>query len=176
MAFAMGLLALYPEEQEKLYREIIDLQADPQAETPYSDFGMFRRVQAVINETLRLYPPVIGIPKVVTSDQDVVLPTDSRGPAKGAPLHIAAGTHFTLDVQSMHYDRKSSYTRLLDASLTPSNIAEYWPEPEEFQPDRFIDSDGYKWNRDAFIPFSAGARSCIGSKFAQVRLSWTLRE
>ncbi len=48
--------------------------------------------------------------------------------------------------------------------------ASLWSEPETFKPDRFIDTDDYKWNRDAFIPFSAGARSCVGQKFSQVEI------
>jgi len=51
--------------------------------------------------------------------------------------------------------------------------AHYWPEPELFKPDRFIDTEEYRWNRDAFVPFSAGARSCVGQKFAQVEIVCT---
>lgn len=49
-------------------------------------------------------------------------------------------------------------------------LAYYWPEPEEFKPDRFIDTETYKYDRDAFIPFSSGARSCVGRKFAEVEM------
>lgn len=49
-------------------------------------------------------------------------------------------------------------------------IAFYWPAPEEFKPDRFIDTETYKYDRDAFIPFSSGARSCVGRKFAEVEM------
>lgn len=48
--------------------------------------------------------------------------------------------------------------------------AYYWPEPEEFKPDRFIDTEEYKYDRDAFVPFSSGARSCVGRKFAEVEM------
>lgn len=49
-------------------------------------------------------------------------------------------------------------------------VAVYWPEPEEFKPERFIDTDEYKWDRDSFMPFSAGARACIGRKFSEVEM------
>jgi len=45
--------------------------------------------------------------------------------------------------------------------------ARYYPEPEKFNPDRFI---GNNWNKDAFLAFSLGARSCIGRKFAEVEV------
>jgi hypothetical protein len=38
--------------------------------------------------------------------------------------------------------------------------AKYWPDPYEFRPSRFLEN----YNKDAFIPFSAGARSCIGQR------------
>ena len=36
--------------------------------------------------------------------------------------------------------------------------ARYWDDPYTFKPERFLG----KWDKDAFIPFSGGARSCIG--------------
>jgi len=39
----------------------------------------------------------------------------------------------------------------------------YWKDPEEFRPQRFREN----WPRDAFLPFSGGARGCIGRRFAE---------
>ena len=42
---------------------------------------------------------------------------------------------------------------------------EFWPEPEQFQPERFREApEGL--HRFAYIPFGAGPRLCIGSQFA----------
>jgi hypothetical protein len=41
------------------------------------------------------------------------------------------------------------------------NLAKYWENPHSFNPDRFLKPD---WNKDAFLPFSAGARACLGRK------------
>ncbi len=106
MAFAFGLLALYPEEQEKLYKEIKELMPDDEAEIPYSDYPLFTRALAVTNETLRIFPPVIGIPKQVTPLQDTILPCSEKGPKGATRLVLPAGTHLSLEVQAMHHDRK----------------------------------------------------------------------
>ena len=57
---------------------------------------------------------------------------------------IPQGTGIVLHVPGLHYNPK------------------YWPEPEKYDPTRFLAKD---WPRDAFLPFSLGARSCIGRKF-----------
>jgi len=45
----------------------------------------------------------------------------------------------------------------------------YWGEDAaDFRPSRFIDTDDYKWPRDAFLAFSAGSRGCIGKQAAVV--------
>jgi len=43
-----------------------------------------------------------------------------------------------------------------------------WANPDAFDPDRFQTDDGKKCMREAFIPFSAGARVCTGAGFAMV--------
>lgn len=51
---------------------------------------------------------------------------------------------------------------------------ELWPEPEKFIPERFS-QDGKK-NRDscAYIPFGAGPRACLGTRFAQIEMKLIL--
>lgn len=50
--------------------------------------------------------------------------------------------------------------------LTPGRraAARYWADPHTFAPARFLARD---WPRDAFAPFSAGPRACLGRKFSE---------
>lgn len=48
-----------------------------------------------------------------------------------------------------------------------------WPDPERFDPDRFCGPDSAQRSR-AFIPFSAGARRCIGEYFSFVEMQMHL--
>ncbi|KAH6911859.1 cytochrome P450 [Coprinopsis sp. MPI-PUGE-AT-0042] len=138
LCFAFALLALHQEEQERLYQAC--LRVTEQKFPVYDDIPLLSRSMAVFYETLRLFPPVTGILKVAA--EDTTLTIGNQLGEKTVP--VPKGTRVTIDTAGLHYNPR------------------YWPDPEEFKPDRFLDPD---WPRDAFLPFSAGPRVCIGRKF-----------
>jgi len=62
LSFAVALLATHQEEQEELYKHVRSVVPDGRLPT-YHDVPRLTRVLAVINETLRLYSPVIQVVK-----------------------------------------------------------------------------------------------------------------
>jgi len=140
LAFTFGLLALYQDEQEKLYQHIMRVLPDGRV-PEYDEMGKFTYSLAVFYETLRLYPPVVGVGKSCVEDTTVPV---SGGVYGQSSILIPAGTGVSLSFVGLHYNPR------------------YWPEPKEFRPERFMKND---WPRDAFLPFSSGARACIGRKF-----------
>lgn len=142
LCFTLALLALYPDEQEKLYQHIISVVPDGRTPT-YEQMPLLTHTMAVFNETLRMFPAVTIIPKR-TAEDTTLTTTNSRGETIVVP--IPEGTDVHINVPGLHYNPK------------------YWADPHEFKPDRFLSND---WNKDAFIPFSGGPRACLGRKFAE---------
>ena len=71
LAWTLALLAAYPEFQEMAFQEIIE--NDPAGDTTVIDYPKFRFILACYFETLRLFPPVQQIPKIVAEDLHVVV-------------------------------------------------------------------------------------------------------
>ncbi|OJT02987.1 Cytochrome P450 4X1 [Trametes pubescens] len=141
LAYAFILLALYPDEQEKLYQAIKTTLSDDR--TPeYHEFSSFAYSMAVFNETLRLFPPVITIPKQSAEDTSFTT-TNAAGEKRTIP--VPKGTYVTVHTPGLH------------------NNPKYWVDPDAFKPERFLTD----YPRDAFLPFSGGPRGCIGRGFSE---------
>jgi cytochrome P450 len=92
--------------------------------------------RAVIHETLRLYPVVWMTARRAIND-DVI-----------GGVHIPAGSSVGILMYMTHRD------------------PEIWPNPEGFDPTRFLGAHGGGPQRCHFIPFTAGRRICLGNTFA----------
>ncbi|EGO29677.1 hypothetical protein SERLADRAFT_433647 [Serpula lacrymans var. lacrymans S7.9] len=143
LCFSLAMLALYPDEQEIIYNQIRSVLPDGRMpEQTYEDMPRLTRSLAVFNETLRMFPPVTGIPKTSVEDATFVVPNAA---GENTTVTVPQGSVMDLDVAGLHYNPR------------------YWEEPHTFKPSRFLGD----WNRDAFIPFSAGYRGCVGRKFSE---------
>ncbi|ESK89553.1 cytochrome p450 [Moniliophthora roreri MCA 2997] len=143
LCFAFALLALYEDEQEKLYEDIMSVC--PDGIPTYDDMPKLTRSMAVIYETLRLFPSVVGVPKRAAEDTSFTL--SRRDGKETKDIAVPKGTEIVVHTTGVHYNPR------------------YWKDPHEFRPERFLDGN---WPRDAFIPFSVGARSCLGRRFSEI--------
>lgn len=92
----------------------------------------------VLKETLRLYPPAWMIEREAVAD-------DAFGPWRIPARTIVAASPWTLHRQP-----------------------QWWPNPEGFDPDRFLPEAAASRPRYAYIPFGLGPRVCIGAGFAMM--------
>ncbi|KAG8812952.1 hypothetical protein FRC17_001739, partial [Serendipita sp. 399] len=99
LAFVIGLLALYPDIQEKLYQHIRENVADPYGSPTYNEIPALNYCLAVFYEGLRMFPLVPVIPKRTTSPE--TLRTVNN---KGEPVVISVpqDTPVNLAVPALH--------------------------------------------------------------------------
>lgn len=133
LSWALYLMALYPEWQDKLADEAQALE-----ECDFAVMGKLRLSRDVFRETLRLYPPV---PMMVR---------ESACPEQMRERDIRKGSQLVISPWHLH-----RHERL-------------WDNPDGFDPTRWQTENGKACQREAFIPFSAGARVCPGAGFAMI--------
>ncbi|XP_058141698.1 cytochrome P450 3A29-like isoform X3 [Dasypus novemcinctus] len=143
LSFIAYNLATHPEVQEKLQEEIEAAFPD-KAEPTYEALFQMEYLDMVVNETLRLFPPVGRLERVCKKSAEI------NGVA------IPQGTAVIVPTYVLHRD------------------PEQWPEPEEFRPERFDRDRKAALDPYAFLPFGAGPRNCIGMRFALLSLKAAL--
>jgi cytochrome P450 len=102
-----------------------------------SHVGKLKYVDAVINETMRLDPVVPNIGRALTR------------PLTIAGRELPAGVTIAPCIYLVH------------------RRPELWPDPEQFNPDRFLET---RQSPYSFFPFGGGARRCLGAAFATYQM------
>jgi len=135
-AAALGW-ALYLMASDRQVQQRLAAEAATLPANPgFGDLSRLRFARDVFRETLRLYPPVPMMVRATTR------------PERFRNRDIAPGSQV---VVSPWYLQRNP---------------DLWARPDEFDPDRFAGEIGRKCLREAYIPFSAGARVCPGAGFA----------
>jgi cytochrome P450 len=133
------LLALHPAVERRLHAE---LDAVLSGRSPdFDDFPALPYLRQVIDETMRLYPPLPVMMRTVAAD-DVVC---------GRP--IPRRSIVTIAPWIIHRHRR------------------LWDEPDRFDPDRFSPENARSRSRYAYIPFSIGPHICTGAPLSIVQMT-----
>ncbi|KAI5983159.1 cytochrome P450 monooxygenase CYP63 [Pisolithus marmoratus] len=159
LTYVTYFLALHPDVAKKLRQEVAHVCGD-QPPT-YENIRKMKYMKAVIDETLRLFPPV---------------PLNQRQSRPVSCTLPPPDPTFTVDSQRPLYMPKST-TFFYSTLLVQRNRALWGPDADEFDPDRWIDPKRlsmYTSNPTMFTPFSAGPRICIGQNYAYNEASYFL--
>ncbi|KAE8742609.1 Cytochrome P450 CYP4, partial [Frankliniella occidentalis] len=143
ITFILYALSVNPEIQEMAYREVTSVVGDETRHLTNQDLAQMKYLERVIKEGMRLYPsvPVFGR----SIKEDLALEMDGK-------RVVPAGATVAICPYVLH--RKESL----------------WPDPERFDPDRFLPENSVGRHAFAYLPFSAGPRNCIGQKFAMLEM------
>ena len=136
------LLALHPWAEERVEAELDAVLGERSPQT--DDLSKLVYTRKVIDEAMRLYPPLPVMPRIATAD-DVVC--GRRIPRKSVVVVLP---------WVVHRHRK------------------LWRDPDVFDPERFAADEVAARSRYAYLPFSVGPHICIGATLAMIEILITV--
>ena len=163
VSWTLHLLSLHPDKQEKVAAEVRSVLGSPTSGTnrivSKRTISQMPYLDAVIKESMRLYPVAPFIVRKLTTD--VTIPMDEKhngdnvGNNKLKTMSMPATAFACIWIYALHRNPR------------------LWDRPDEFLPERWIDPalrslDVGQREYGAYIPFAMGPRNCLGQPLAQV--------
>ncbi len=105
-------------------------------EPAFSDLVNLPYTRMVIDEAMRIYPPAWGFSRQALADDEL------------GGFHLPRGWLAFVIPYVLH------------------RLPAFWPDPEVFDPDRFLPERVAERPKFVYLPFGAGPRQCIGNQFA----------
>ncbi len=136
LSWTFYLLGENPEAEAKLLTEMEEV-LDGRLATVW-DLPRLRYADAVIKESMRLYPPAWAIGREAIGESEI------------AGYHVPAKTQMFISQYVTHRDPR------------------FFDDPESFDPSRWHDGRTGDLPHYAYFPFGGGPRLCIGSNFARM--------
>ncbi|XP_065159090.1 cytochrome P450 4g15-like isoform X2 [Atheta coriaria] len=141
-SFALCMMGIHQDIQNKVRQEVDEIFQGSDRECTFADTLEMKYLERVIMETLRMYPPVPLIARQL--QEEVELRSGKYSLPVGATVVV---------VQAVLHRRPDVF-----------------PNPDVFNPDNFLPEKCQDRHYYSYIPFSAGPRSCVGRKFAMLKL------
>ncbi|EZA54255.1 Cytochrome P450 4C1 [Ooceraea biroi] len=140
LTFAILLLAEHKDVQDRVRNEVNAVMEENEGKLTMTALQNLPYLERCLKETMRLYPSVYLITRKL--EEDVMLQS----------YLVPAGADVVIDIVHLHQN------------------SDFWPNPEVFDPDRFLPELVQNRHPFAYIPFSAGSRNCIGQRFAMMEM------
>lgn len=133
LAWTWYLLSQAPEVEARLHAELDSVLGD--RPPTLADVPQLIYTRAILDEALRLYPPVPILPREAVQEEEF------QG------IRIPKGSLLFVVPWLLHRHRK------------------LWELPDHFIPERFLPDNAAKISKFAYVPFSIGPRICAGANF-----------
>ncbi|XP_030758710.1 cytochrome P450 9e2-like [Sitophilus oryzae] len=147
LSFISYELAIKPEIQKKLHQEIDETLLKNSGKLDYEAVLKMKYLDQVISEVLRLYPPAFAISRVCTKNYVIDKKLENE-----EDFLIEKGCIVVVPIFGLHMDPN------------------YFPNPDDFDPERFNEENKHKIVPGTYMPFGMGPRNCIGSRFALLEI------
>ena len=142
LGWTFYLVDRHPEVLERLHAEAVEVLGD---RLPvYEDLHRLRYTGMVVEEVMRLYPPVWILPRQAQAEDEV------------DGYRVPAGADVLICPYTLH------------------RHPEFWKEPEQFLPERFEPAQREGRPRYAYIPFGAGPRFCVGNSLGLMEATFAI--
>ncbi|GIH39953.1 cytochrome P450 [Microbispora corallina] len=142
LSWTFHLVDRHPEVRERLRAEAVEVLGDRLPR--YEDLQRLRYTAMVVEEVMRLYPPVWILPRQALRD-DVV-----------GGHHVPAGADVLVSPYTLH------------------RHPAFWDAPDRFDPERFDPDRPVTRPRYAYIPFGAGPRFCVGNHLGMMEATFVI--
>lgn len=137
-------LSQHPEVEARLLDELDSVLGGTPATA--ADLNRLPYLKQVVQESMRLYPPVWGIARRATRAQEF------------GGYQLPAGAYISILPYSLH------------------RHPGHWPDPERFDPERFSPEQSKGRHSYCYIPFAAGPRTCIGVGMSMLEIQLVLAQ
>ncbi|XP_018364292.1 PREDICTED: cytochrome P450 4C1-like isoform X2 [Trachymyrmex cornetzi] len=140
LCFILALLAEHKDIQDRVRNEVDIAMQENENKLTMKFLHQLSYLERCIKEALRLHSAAFVISRVCGED------------VKLQSYLVPAGTILFIDINIIHKD------------------SNFWPNPEIFDPDRFLPERIQNRHPYSYIPFSAGPRNCIGQRYAMLQM------
>jgi cytochrome P450 len=131
LGWTFFLLDRHPHVWRRLHDEAVEVLSD--RPPTYEDLRRLTYTSMVVEEVMRLYPPVWILPRLAQAEDEI------------GGYHVPAGADVLVCPYTLH------------------RHPDLWTDPERFDPERFDPSRTANRPSYAYIPFGAGPRFCVGN-------------
>lgn len=138
LSWTFYLLSQSPEAATALHRELDEVLGGPLESLDLAKLSELRFTEATLKESMRIYPPVWSIGRSCDVPDEI------------AGARLPKGSLVFLSPYVTHRNPR------------------LWPEPERFDPLRFLSPEIESLPKYAYFPFGGGPRICIGNSFAMM--------
>jgi cytochrome P450 len=142
VGWTLNLVSQHPAVRDRLHDEAVAVYGDRRP--TYEDLPRLRYTSMVLQETMRLFPPVWILTRRAVADDEV------------GGYHVPAGAEVLICPYTLHRHPR------------------YWADPERFDPARFDPDVPVNRPRYAHIPFGAGPRFCVGNHLGMMEATFII--